>query len=35
MTFIGKVSNGTVLLPPDAHLSEGGGGGSASGRGEA
>ena len=23
MTFIGKVSNGTIFLPPDAHLSEG------------
>ena len=23
MTFIGRVSNGTVLLPRDAHLSEG------------
>lgn len=23
MTFIGKVSNGTVVLPPDAHLLEG------------
>ena len=23
MTFIGRVSNGTVVLPPDAHLPEG------------
>ena len=23
MTYIGKVSNGTVVLPPDAHLPEG------------
>ncbi len=23
MTFIGRVSNGTIVLPPDAHLSEG------------
>ena len=23
MTFIGKVSNGTVVLPPDAHLPDG------------
>ena len=23
MTFIGKVSNGTIVLPPDAHLLEG------------
>ena len=23
MTFIGKVSNGTVVLPPDTHLSGG------------
>lgn len=23
MTFIGRVSNGTILLPPEAHLSEG------------
>jgi hypothetical protein len=23
MTFIGKVSNGTVVLPPEAHLPEG------------
>lgn len=23
MTYIGKVANGTVVLPPDAHLPEG------------
>ena len=23
MTFIGKVANGTIVLPPDAHLPEG------------
>ena len=23
MTFIGKVSNGTIVLPPDVHLPEG------------
>ena len=23
MTFIGRVSNGTIVLPPDAHLAEG------------
>lgn len=23
MTFIGRVSNGTIVLPPDVHLSEG------------
>lgn len=23
MTFIGRVSNGTIVLPPGAHLSEG------------
>lgn len=23
MTFIGRVSNGTIVLPPDSHLSEG------------
>ena len=23
MTFIGRVSNGTIVLPPDAHLPEG------------